>query len=141
MTPAVKVLIVDDSISVQEMMQEMLKRSGLHDLTVAGNGQQALSLFREALLEGKPYGLVLLDIVMPKMDGQQALKRMRAMEKEAGTGTKALIIMVTSLSSTYDMMEAIVEGDCTDYLVKPFEPEHLQYMLAKYGLFEIPDRG
>jgi len=133
MTQAIKVLIVDDSISVQDMMQEMLRGIGFDDLAVAGNGQQALSLFREALLEGAPYGLVFLDIVMPKLDGQQALKRMRAMEKEAGR-SKALIIMVTSLSSTYDMMEAIIEGDCTDYLVKPFEPEHLQYMLAKYGL-------
>ncbi len=120
------------------MMKNMLTEYGIKDITKAINGQVAVEEFEAALQSGTPFSLVFLDIVMPVMDGQEALKKMRAIESQAGiTGDgKATIIMATSLNSTSDMMDAIIEGDCSDYLIKPFDPEDLLGMLVKYDFVD-----
>ncbi|HXE96905.1 MAG TPA: response regulator [Dongiaceae bacterium] len=130
-----KTLIVDDSKAVLRFMENNLRDIGVLDITKAGDGLQATKLFREALQGGTPFSLVFLDVVMPEMDGQEALKRMRAMEKDAGIsgGDKATIVMATSLNSPNDMMDALVGGDCSDYLVKPFDIGDLRAILVKYG--------
>jgi two-component system chemotaxis response regulator CheY len=130
----IKALIVDDSTAVLEMMQEMLQAEGIVEIDQALDGAQAVSQFQEALLTGQGYALVLLDILMPVLDGQETLKRMREMENNAGIPAerRSVIIMVTALHSPDDMVEAIINGDCNDYLVKPFEQEQLQDMLAGY---------
>ena len=140
MKKTAKTLIVDDSIAILELMDNMLREFGVRDITPAEDGLAAVELFRQALDSGAPYNLVFLDIVMPLMDGQAALKRMRGMEKEAGLtdGDRATIIMATSLHSTGDMIQAIIDGDCTDYLVKAFEPDDIRGMLLKYGFMECP---
>ncbi len=131
-----KVLIVDDSDFQADMLESILADLGISNVTKAINGSDALKHFEEALLSGAAYSLVFLDIVMPEMDGQEALKRMRALEKEAGIGGegKTTIIMVTSLSSPTDMITALIEGDCTDYVVKPVAESILKALLVKYGL-------
>jgi len=131
-----KVLIVDDSDFQADMLASILDDLGISNVTKAINGSDALKHFKEALLSGSAYSLVFLDIVMPEMDGQEALQRMRALEKEAGIGgdDKTTIIMVTSLSSPADMITALIEGDCTDYVVKPVAESVLKALLVKYGL-------
>jgi two-component system chemotaxis response regulator CheY len=119
-------------------MASILDDLGITNVTKAINGLDALESFKEALLGGAAYSLVFLDIIMPGMDGQEALKRMRTVEKEAGVGEngKTTIIMTTSLSSPADMITAIIEGDCTDYVVKPVSEGILRAMLTRYGLIE-----
>ena len=134
----VRTLIVDDSVAMLEIMEGILTGCGIAEVAEAEDGLQALSLFEGALLAGEPFSLVFLDIVMPALDGQETLKRMRAMEKDAGIGAgrRATIVMVTSLHSPDDLITAIVEGDCDDYIVKPFEPEYIMHMLVKHGFSE-----
>lgn len=129
-----KTLIVDDSPTALQMMGHMLNKCGLADITEAKDGMLALKRFERELLVGTRYSLVFLDIVMPVLDGQETLKLMRAMEADAGVKAedRAVIIMATSLSSTGDMMEALIDGDCSDYLVKPFGAEDLRGMLIKH---------
>lgn len=136
MQPAHKVLIVEDSELQADMLNYNLDNLGLENITRATNGIHALELFENALLDGSRYSLVFLDIVMPEMDGQEALMRMRAMEKKAGVSdeNKTTIIMTTSLSSPEDMISALLEGDCTDYIVKPVTEDLLRLMLVKYGI-------
>lgn len=138
MQQAQKVLIVDDSDLQADMLNLILDNLGFRNLTTAINGVQALKYFEEALLNGDAYSLVFLDIVMPEMDGQEALKRMRALEQAAGIGknNKTTIIMTTSLNSPEDMITALIENDCTDYIVKPVDQNLLKAMLVKYGLIE-----
>jgi two-component system, chemotaxis family, chemotaxis protein CheY len=133
-----KVLIVDDSALQADMLNSLLIDLGFKNVATAINGVQALEYFEEALLNGSAYSLVFLDIVMPEMNGQEALKRMRALEKVAGTGknNKTTIIMTTSLNSPEDMITALIENDCTDYIVKPVDENLLKSMLVKYGLIE-----
>ncbi|MBI2355300.1 MAG: response regulator [Deltaproteobacteria bacterium] len=130
-----RTLIVDDSRSVLRVMEKILNDLGITGVAKAGNGLQAVELFAGALRSGTPYSLVFLDIIMPVMDGQEALLRMRALEREAGIAgsDRATIIMASSRHSPEDMMRALVEGDCTDYLVKPFDDEDLRGMLVRYG--------
>ena len=120
------------------MMNGMLDDFGFHKVTEAEDGLVAVEHFETAARSGEPFELVFLDIVMPVMDGQEALKRMRAIEKEAGVSgdDKATIIMATSLHSTNDMIDAIIDGQCDDYIVKPFEPEDLLGLLEKYGFVD-----
>ena len=133
-----RTLAVDDSKAILELMDCMLQQTGIKDITKAQNGMQALEHFQAALDCGRPYSLVLLDIIMPMMDGQEALMRMRALEREAGIGEegKAVIIMATSLHSTRDMMDALITGDCSDYLVKPFLCADLFGMLARHNFIQ-----
>jgi len=134
-----KVLIAEDSILQAETLELMLNDLGITDISKAINGLSAMEYFEQALISEAPYTLVFLDIIMPEMDGQETLRRMRAMEKIKGVSEarKSLIIMTTALSSPTDMMDALLEGDSNDYIVKPVEEEHLQAMLAKYKFINI----
>jgi len=138
MKHALNVLVVDDSDFQADVLVSILEDFGITEVTKAVNGLDALKQFEGALLRGTPYSLVFLDIMMPEMDGQEALKRMRMLEKAAGISDtdKTVIIMTTSLSSPDDMMTAILEGDCTDYVVKPVAGNILKATLIKYRLLD-----
>ena len=130
-----KTLLIDDSILVQEIMEQTLNEYGITDIATADNGLLGLESFTAALKDGAPFNLVFLDIEMPVMDGQEALKRIRAAEEAAGVAKadRAVIIMATTLSSPADMMEAVIDGDCSDYYVKTVELEEIRALLVKYG--------
>lgn len=134
MKRAQKTLVVDDDNFIAETLVITLDLLGMKDVSKALNGAQALEQFERALQAGTPYSLVLLDILMPGIDGQEVLKRMRALEKQAGIPREAwsVIIMATALNSPKDMMDALLEGDCTDYIVKPIDEDNLRGMLIKY---------
>ena len=135
MTQALKVLIADDSDLQADILESILNDLGIDNVTKAINGIHAVENFKAALQNGTGYSLVFLDIVMPEMDGQEALKRIRALEKAAGDD-KSTIIMLTALSSPEDMLSALIDGDCTDYVVKPVAESLLKSILVKYGLLE-----
>ncbi len=136
MLKEVKTLIVDDEEVAADVLEIMLNRLGIGDTALAASGELGIELFAAALESGSPYRLVFLDILMPGMDGQETLKRLRKAEKEAGMSEagRAVIIMTTALSTTEAMLEALLEGDCNDYLVKPVSPDYLKQMLGKNGI-------
>ncbi len=134
MLKEMKTLIVDDEEVAADVLEVMLNRLGVGDTAVAASGKQGVGLFAAALESGSPYALVFLDILMPGMDGQETLKRMRNAEKEAGAGHRSVIIMTTALSTAEAMLEALLEGDCNDYLVKPVSPDYLKEVLGKNGI-------
>jgi two-component system chemotaxis response regulator CheY len=131
-----KILIVEDSDLQADMLESILDDLGLKNVTRAENGVQAVEYFAGALRSGAGYSLVFLDIVMPEMDGQEALRQMRALEKESGSSDKTTIIMLTALGSPQDMLTALLEGDCTDYIVKPVDEGNIRAMLLRYGVIE-----
>jgi two-component system chemotaxis response regulator CheY len=133
-----KTLVVDDDSLLTEILAIMLDSLGMKDAAKALNGPQALEQYEQALRAGSPFSLVLLDILMPGMDGQEVLKRMRAMEEQAGIprDARSVIIMTTALHSPKDMMDALLDGDCTDYIVKPIDEGSLHGMLLKYEFIQ-----
>jgi CheY-like chemotaxis protein len=108
--PRKKILLVDDSRIVLRVEQMILSR-GPYDLIMAGDGCEGL----ERAVAERP-DLILMDLVMPRMDGLEAVRRLRANE-----ATKLIpVIMVTTLGEA-DSMEAGFGSGCSDYVTKPIE--------------------
>lgn len=127
-------LIVDDNDFLREGLKIFLADHA--EIVTACNGREAVEQFSRALAAQHPFDLVLLDIIMPEIDGQQALKLIRQAEKENNSAQerKAVIIMTTALNSLENMQEALWDGDCNDYLVKPVARGDLFTMLRRYQL-------
>ncbi len=123
-------LIVDDDTIGRLMLATYLEESGTCDQ--AENGQQALDMIALAVSEGNPYDLICLDIVMPVMDGTATLKVIREREHVSGKRTK--VFMISACSSPQDIEDAFFEGDCDDYIVKPFQRELVSQMLQRHNL-------
>ncbi len=130
-----KSLIVEDEFSARTFLQEVLGRYG--PAHVAVNGKEAVDAVQSSLEAGEKYDLICLDIMMPEMDGQVALKNIRDMEEARGlTSTKgAKIIMTTALD---DMKNAVSAywNLCDTYLVKPIDWDNMVSELQKLGLIE-----
>ena len=108
---AVSVLVVEDDRNIQELLQLYLEKEG-YAVTVASDGGQGLAKFRSI----KP-DLVLLDVMMPVMDGWAVCKAIRA-------DSQTPIIMLTAKGETDDKVSGLKSG-ADDYVTKPFEMKEL----------------
>lgn len=131
-----KALVVDDVESNALLLEILLNDVGVSNVSTAYDGLRALDMFSEALAAAEPYTLVLLDYIMPQMEGQDVVMHIRAKEQEMGVGPngKAVIIMVTSLDSSADIMYTMSHCDCDDYIVKPVAPDILRSVLTSHGI-------
>jgi two-component system, sensor histidine kinase and response regulator len=120
-------LIVDDDASNRDVLSRRLTRQG-HDVRIASNGQDALQLIREAAFD-----LVLLDIMMPDMDGYEVLERIKA----DASLQHIPVIMISALSEMQSVVRCI-EAGAEDYLTKPFDPTLLK---ARIGACLEKKRG
>jgi len=131
-----RILIVEDEFVSRRVLKEYLSPYG--DCDVVVDGEEAIEAFRLAWDEGNPYNLICLDIMMPNMDGQEALKRMRDFEKERGVKgpSEAKIIMVTALDDPKSVVEAFYKGGATSYIVKPLDRAKLIQEIRSFGLIK-----
>lgn len=129
-----KVLIVDDDFYSRNMIHEILRPYAACDIAV--NGEEAIFAFREALSRKEPYSLVCLDLVMPEVDGQDALKEIRAIEKEFGIhqNDEAKVIVTTMLDDDQATHDAFFLGGATSYLIKPIDEKKLLNEVKSIGL-------
>jgi DNA-binding response OmpR family regulator len=109
-----KVLLVDDSATIL-MMERMILTKCSYDLITAANGEEAVA---KATAE-RP-DLILMDVVMPQMNGIEACRRLREQEVTALTP----IIMVTTRGEMENMEAAYANG-CNDYITKPINSAEL----------------
>ncbi len=109
-----KVLIAEDESAIREIIAITLKRAG-YEVTEACDGQQALMTYNEK--EGD-FDVVLLDIMMPNIDGLEVCKRLRAVSGTVG------IIMLTAKTQEMDKVSGLLMG-ADDYITKPFSPSEL----------------
>jgi two-component system, chemotaxis family, chemotaxis protein CheY len=128
-----KTLIVDDDFTSRLLLRECLKSYGPSHLAV--NGREAVEAVRIALEAVEPYNLICLDIMMPEMDGQAALKEIRRMEASARVAApdQAKIVMTTALADRINVVEA-ARGKCDCFLTKPIQKVKLLEELRKLGL-------
>lgn len=128
-----KALIVEDDPSIRLLLQKILEKYG--ECHTAENGTQAVEAFSDAHAFGRPFNLVCLDIMMPEMDGHEALRQMRAIEEQHGITALngATIIMITARHD-YRAVSAAYAGLCNEYLVKPFEKARLLELLIEHRL-------
>jgi two-component system chemotaxis response regulator CheY len=128
-----KTLIVEDDFTSRLLLQEILKPFGA--VHVAVNGLEAVNGVRDALDLGEPYDLICLDIMMPRMDGHEALKQIRAMEASRGilSSVGSKVFMTTALDGVRSVTQAF-SGLCDAYLVKPIEKVKLLEQLHRFEL-------
>lgn len=128
-----KILIVDDDFTNRILLQEFLKAYGTHHLAVTGT--EAVAAVKKSLEEKEPYHLICLDIMMPEMDGQEALKEIRALEKAAGIkpARQVKVLMISALDDARNIVESF-KGLCDGYLVKPLNKQNLQEKLRSMDL-------
>jgi len=115
-----KVLIVDDDPVQRRLLEAALTRLGHTPVTVE-DGQQALNLLRSA--EGADIRAILLDLIMPELDGMAVLSALRA------DGSTVPVIVQTSQGSI-DTVVAAMKNGASDFVVKPVSPERLRVCLA-----------
>lgn len=130
-----KTLIAEDDFASRIFMKKLLSRYGDCDVTV--DGMEAIDAYLTAIKEGKPYDLICLDIMMPKIDGLKTLKTIRDIERQKGVeeDSRVKIIMTTALNDTETIMSASDLG-CEAYAWKPIEVEKFLTVLKKLGLVE-----
>ena len=106
------------------------------DCDLAADGLEAVAGFEAEFMEENPYHLVLLDIMMPKMDGQEALQKIRTFERKQRVSVReeAVIMMVTAMVSSQTQTNAYQYGGCSDYIIKPVKPKLLLDKLRKHRL-------
>ncbi len=107
-----KILLVDDESAITENLAPILERAGLQ-VTIAAEGEEAL----QKAAEVRP-DLVILDILMPKMDGRDVLRQLRH------DGNWTPVILLTQVGDSVERAMALEEG-ADDYLNKPFDPHEL----------------
>lgn len=130
-----KVLIAEDDFASRKFMLRFFEKYGECDVTV--DGKEAVEAYKMDIECGEPYDLICLDIMMPEMDGHQALKTIRKIEEESGVAEdeRVKIVMTTALSETRHVTKAFENG-CTAYAGKPINQDKLEAMLKKFKLIE-----
>lgn len=107
-----KILMVDDEARMRKLVRDFLTRSG-YDVVEAGDGEEALNVF----FENQDIKLIILDVMMPKMDGYQVCEEVRRY-------SKVPIIMLTAKSDERDELKGFDLG-IDEYVTKPFSPRTL----------------
>ena len=128
-----RILIVEDDFVSRKLM--LLCMSDFGSCDVAVDGVEAVAAVKYALEENESYDLICLDIMMPNMNGQEALKQIRALESESGfmVGQGSKIIMTTALSDNTSVITAF-RGECDSYLIKPIHKKSVADKFEELGL-------
>ena len=116
-----RILLTDDNVINQKVAGKMLSQLG-YQPDIASNGAEAL-----AALQRQPYDVILMDVQMPGMDGLEASRRIRALEKQTGRAPVRIIAM-TANAMAGDREKCLAAG-MDEYLTKPVRPDALQKML------------
>ena len=128
-----RILVVEDDYISRRLLCRYLEPYG--DIEEAVNGQEAVDLVRRSLAVMEPFDLICLDIMMPGMDGQQALVHIRRMEAEndmpLGRGSK--VVMTSAMEGNHHVMEAM-NASADGYVVKPIERLSFIETLKETGL-------
>ena len=117
-----KVVLADDSALGRRLLEATLSKAG-HDVTAVADGEEAVAAFARVAP-----ALVILDWLMPNVDGLEACRRIRAL---AG-GADAFVLMVTARDQSADLLDALAAG-VDDYMMKPVTPEMLSARVVIAG--------
>ena len=116
----IKALIIDDSPYIHTLMSALLKREGVKNIFHAHNGDDGLKMF----IQIEP-DIIFLDNIMPKTSGLEVLQAIRKSNHECK------VIMISSMSSAQAIEDSKILG-ANYYLVKPFLPEKIRYVLDRF---------
>ena len=128
-----KILLAEDDFASRKFMSNYLGKYGDCDITV--DGEEAVDAFMMALEDNAPYNLVCLDIMMPVMDGYQALIGIRNLEKERNIpeDERVKVMMTTALNDQKNVKMAFELG-CAIYSGKPIDEAKFEQALKRLNL-------
>ena len=133
-----KALVVDDDVTTRIVLQEILSR--LADVDSCADGTEAVEACTIALDCGDPYDLICMDLLMPKMNGLEALTLIRQDEERHGLirprGSK---VIITTAAGDDKSIDTAFQQLCDAYVVKPIDGEDLLNMV--YCLCPVEERG
>ena len=116
----VSVLVVDDSAFMRDMIKNILKDTDVEEVFEASDGEESVEKYKMTRPD-----IVFMDIMMPKMNGIDALKKI------IGDDPSAKVIMCTSIGQEKIISDAI-EAGAKDFITKPFKPEEIKAILEAH---------
>lgn len=133
---ALNILVVEDDITSQEILRELL--SGYGAVEVVENGEEAIFAVEHSFKEKGAiiYDIICMDIMMPGIDGMEATRKIREIERDQGVMLRdeAAIIMTTALDDPKTVIRSLYKSGATAYLVKPVKQDLLERELKKLDL-------
>jgi two-component system chemotaxis response regulator CheY len=132
-----RILIVEDEPVNREFL--LLSLRGLGDCKTVASGEDAVLALENALDRGQLFDVVFLDIMLPGMNGLQALEQLRALEDRhlIPQERRMPVIITTGLDDDQTASRAFIQGQAVSYMTKPFRPGQITDELSKLGL--LPD--
>lgn len=132
-----RILVVEDDYISRRLLCRYLEPYGTCEEAV--NGHEAIDAVRRAIDAGQYFDLICLDIMMPGMDGQQALVLLRQIEAENDMplGRGAKVVMTSAMEDSQDIMQAL-NASADGYVVKPIEKRRFIKTLQETGLLMEP---
>jgi two-component system chemotaxis response regulator CheY len=130
-----RILLAEDNLACRLLLQTFLSRYG--ECHIAVNGLEAVEAFRISMDQEQPYDMICMDIMMPEMDGREAVRRIRAIEEHDGTlSTSGVTIIMTT--TVEDVKEVILcfQELCDAYLMKPIDLAELVEQMKRYRLIQ-----
>ncbi len=120
----IQLLLVEDNVLNQKLIFLTLSKYGFQ-IDVANNGEEAVNC-----LEKKDYDIILMDLMMPVMDGLEATRQIREMEKDSGKSN----VIVGLTANTYDAdRDKCLQNGMDEYMEKPFDIEKFEEIIGKFG--------
>ena len=125
--------IVEDDFVSRKFMTKFLSKYG--SCQTAEDGEQAVEKYKCAVLDNKPFDLICMDIVMPKMDGYETVAAIRAFEREQGFAPKqeVKVIMTSGMDASTNVSKAFELG-CVAYTAKPIDIVQFDGLLQQLQL-------
>ena len=123
-TKDLRILVVDDNPINQRLASLILRRFDLK-FDLAFNGTEAIQMYQQ-----NAYDLIFMDLQMPDMDGMEASRQIRSLEKETGTQHPVFIIAL-SANEAFEKKEQCLKSGMDDFMEKPFQPHKLSDILEK----------
>ena len=133
MDKPLRILLAEDDFACRLLLQTFLSRYG--ECHIAVNGKEAVEAFRISMEREQPYDMICMDIMMPEMDGREAVQRIRAIEEASGvlSSSGVKIIMTTTVEDVKEVILCFQEL-CDAYLMKPIDLAELVEQMKRYQL-------
>ena len=127
-----RALIVEDEFLSRKVLRSFLMT--LFEVDIVVNGREAVEAFKMGHDEDRPYDLILMDIMMPEVDGIEALQKIRDLESKNNYRPRVKVIMTTALDDPRTVIRTFHDGEASAYIVKPVAKDKLYAELEKLGL-------